>query len=140
MVTYDVELVYGTPSGGVPTPISDDEDTALIATNPDHRGPEVSGLFEGVDTDEIEAFPEAARMVAEVERAAKWDVVGRCHDAMTDAGVSLATASEIMARVVSEVGLVDGPAHRGPHGTLRGGNAPHAPGGGFGKAPSVVGK
>ena len=121
MLVYE----YGTPSEGVPEARSNDEDTALIATNPDHRGPEVSGLFEDVDTDEIEAFPEAARMVDEVERAAKWDVVGRCHDAMTAAGVPLAQASEIMARVVAEIGLVEGPTHRGPNGTLRGGNAPH---------------
>lgn len=120
--------VYGTPSEGVPAEISnefDDVDTALVATNPLHRGPEATELFESIDTDKIEVFPQAARMISEAETAAKWDVIGRCHDAMTAAGIDLAKASEIMATVVSEVGLLpEGPPNRGPNGTMR----PHLPG------------
>lgn len=121
--------IHGTPGEAVPTEF-DDVDTALIATNPDFRGPEDVKLFErsaevrptsDVDTDKIEVFPETARMITEAERAAKWEVVGQCHDAMTEAGISLAQASEIMARVVAQVGLVssEGPSHRGPNGTMR---------------------
>lgn len=130
---------YPTPRDGVPSEVVidvpseaviefDDVDTALVATNPDHRGPMASELFEDIDTDKIEAFPEAAKMIAAAELAAKWEVIGACHDAMTEAGVSLAQASAIMAAVVLQVGLVphEGPTHRGPNGTMRPhGDAPH---------------
>lgn len=115
---------YGTPSEGVPVDEFDDVDTVLVATNPLHRGPEATELFASVDTDKIEVFPQAARMISEAETAAKWDVIGRCHDAMTAAGIDLARASEIMAAVVAEVGLLHAPANRGPNGTMR----PHLPG------------
>jgi hypothetical protein len=135
----------GLPGEAIPTEF-DDVDTALVATDPRNRGPMESGLFErstfepkerqgaavepikDVDTDKIETFPEAARMVEATEFAAKWEVVGLCHDAMTEAGISLTQASKIMAVVVAASGLVAGPANRGPNGTLLPrfpGDAPH---------------
>lgn len=134
---YDGEAVrVPTPSDGVPE-IGDDEDTALIATNPDNRGPEEVPLFGAtpraradVDTDKVEAFPEAAKLVETAEIAARWDVIGKCHDAMTRAGIPLMKASEIMAEVVSDCRLVPAtsPTGRGPNGTLRGGTSPHGDG------------
>jgi hypothetical protein len=129
---------YGTPRDGVPfEAIPVDEDTALIATDPAHRVPDDYELFSEpieiieIDTDKIEAFPEAAHMVAMAETSAKWEVIGLCHDAMTAAGIPLAKASEIMATVVAQSGLIptEGPSGRGPNGTLRHtpGDAPHRP-------------